>query len=161
MNLEKLNQWLTLTANVGVLVGIIFLAIEIQQNTNAIQYEVTLTEQNIMNGPFTNTDRLPEIKAKINEVQGSSGLTTEFAKTFDLSIEDSLRWTRYLTQVWQINEANWRLVGNDESICEFGKILLSSLDNEIYWNYQRPRYSPEFVDCVENAADPRPSQQSN
>lgn len=33
--LEKLNHWLTLLANVGVLAGIVFLALEIRQNTAA------------------------------------------------------------------------------------------------------------------------------
>ncbi len=31
MNLDKLNQWLSLTANLGVIVGIAFLAIELNQ----------------------------------------------------------------------------------------------------------------------------------
>ena len=31
--MEKLNQWMTLVANVGVVAGIVFLAFEISQNT--------------------------------------------------------------------------------------------------------------------------------
>ena len=34
MSIDKINSWLTLVANLGVLVGIIFLAFELQQNTN-------------------------------------------------------------------------------------------------------------------------------
>jgi len=34
MNIEKLNQWLGLLANVGVVAGIIFLAIEVRTNTS-------------------------------------------------------------------------------------------------------------------------------
>ena len=34
MSIEKINHWLTLLANIGVLAGIIFLAIELQQNTS-------------------------------------------------------------------------------------------------------------------------------
>jgi len=33
MNTEALNRWLTLGANVGVIAGIVFLGVEIQQNT--------------------------------------------------------------------------------------------------------------------------------
>ena len=33
MDLDRLNRWLTLLANIGVVAGIIFLAIEINQNT--------------------------------------------------------------------------------------------------------------------------------
>ena len=35
--MEKLNHWLTLAANVGVIAGIIFLGLEIQQNTRTMQ----------------------------------------------------------------------------------------------------------------------------
>lgn len=34
MNLDKLNNWLSLLANLGVVAGIIFLAIEIRQNSD-------------------------------------------------------------------------------------------------------------------------------
>ena len=37
MNFEKLNQWLVLAANVGVLLGIFFLAFELQQNTQMMR----------------------------------------------------------------------------------------------------------------------------
>ena len=33
MNFEKINQWLSLMANIGVVIGIIFLALEISTNT--------------------------------------------------------------------------------------------------------------------------------
>ena len=33
MNFEKINQWLSLSASVGVVIGIIFLALEIRTNT--------------------------------------------------------------------------------------------------------------------------------
>ena len=39
MSFKRLNQWLTLIANLGVLLGIIFLVIEINQNTEAIRIE--------------------------------------------------------------------------------------------------------------------------
>ncbi len=37
MDTEKVNHWLTLGANVGVLVGIVFLAVEIRQITASNQ----------------------------------------------------------------------------------------------------------------------------
>ena len=35
--MEKMNQWLTLAANLGVIAGIVFLAYEIQVNTDAVR----------------------------------------------------------------------------------------------------------------------------
>ena len=37
MDLDKLNKWLALAANIGVIAGIIFLALEVQVNTTAIR----------------------------------------------------------------------------------------------------------------------------
>jgi hypothetical protein len=49
MNGERLNRWLTLAANVGVLVGIVFLALEIRQNSDhlALQLEFAVPTQKI------------------------------------------------------------------------------------------------------------------
>ena len=40
MKLSNLNEWLTLIANVGVLIGIIFLALEMRQNTSMMQAQI-------------------------------------------------------------------------------------------------------------------------
>lgn len=45
MNLEKLNHWLTLVANIGVLVGIILVAYELRQSRQATIGE---TQQNLL-----------------------------------------------------------------------------------------------------------------
>ncbi len=37
MELDKLNRWLTLAANIGVIAGIVFLAFEVQVNSSAIR----------------------------------------------------------------------------------------------------------------------------
>jgi len=49
VNGDRLNRWLTLAANVGVLVGIVFLALEIRQNSDhlALQLEFDQPTQKI------------------------------------------------------------------------------------------------------------------
>ena len=42
MNLDSANRWLTLTANFGVLIGLIFLVLEINQNTEVARSAVDL-----------------------------------------------------------------------------------------------------------------------
>jgi len=37
MDLDKFNKWLTLVANVAILGGLVFLALEVQQNTDAVR----------------------------------------------------------------------------------------------------------------------------
>lgn len=49
MNSDRLSQWLTLAANLGVLIGIVFLALEIRQNSDhlALQLEFAVPTQKI------------------------------------------------------------------------------------------------------------------
>ena len=42
--MEKLNQWLTLSANVGIIVGIVFLAFELNQNNRLLESEARLNQ---------------------------------------------------------------------------------------------------------------------
>ena len=75
MNLEKLNHWLTLAANLGVLAGIIFLAIEIQQSTNA---QLATSRQQVMEADLvlvTNLIQYPELLVRANDPE-PSGLET-------------------------------------------------------------------------------------
>jgi len=37
MNAELLNKWLSVIGNIGVILGIVFLGLEIQQNTQMIR----------------------------------------------------------------------------------------------------------------------------
>ena len=43
MPFDMLNQWLMLAANLGVIAGIAFLAVEISQNTEAVGRTITRT----------------------------------------------------------------------------------------------------------------------
>jgi len=48
--MSKLNQWLTLVANLSVVVGIVFLAVELRQNTEVMRAQTrdSMTEKQLM-----------------------------------------------------------------------------------------------------------------
>ena len=48
--MNKMNQWMTVTANLAVIAGIVFLGVEIQQNTRAIENQTrdSITEKQMM-----------------------------------------------------------------------------------------------------------------
>jgi hypothetical protein len=47
MNGEKLNHWVSIIANFGVLLGIVILVVELNQNTTALQTEATWSRMEI------------------------------------------------------------------------------------------------------------------
>jgi hypothetical protein len=47
LELDKLNKWLTLVANIAILGGLVFLVLELRQNTNAIRSAAVQEATNI------------------------------------------------------------------------------------------------------------------
>ena len=71
--MDKLNQRLTLIANISVVLGIIFLAVELQQNTQAIQAQTRdlITEKQMEFHGWVATNRdLAGVMGRLSE--GSS-----------------------------------------------------------------------------------------
>ena len=46
MNMDNVNRWLTFVANIGVVAGIIFLAVEVRQNTESLDESRNLAAAN-------------------------------------------------------------------------------------------------------------------
>jgi len=67
VNLDRLNRWLTLAANIGVIAGILFLAYELQQNQLIASSENILSYQSIRNDVLSSINEHPEIWKKGNE----------------------------------------------------------------------------------------------
>ena len=64
MNTDNLNRWLTLCANIGVVIGIIFLALELQQNNELLESQAQETQAlSIQNATTLDQDFLLVIAA--------------------------------------------------------------------------------------------------
>lgn len=95
--MEKLNQWLSLVANLGVIVGIFFLAFEIQTNTSAVR---SATYQAFTDSSFSWAD---------SEIENASALIKIYEKeSFDeLTEEESLLLNRVLYKAFIVMESNY------------------------------------------------------
>ena len=69
MDLDKLNKWLTLLANFGVVAGIIFLAVEIRQNQTLLEqnHRTMLRDQEleILNATHLEVEQFNDLRAQI------------------------------------------------------------------------------------------------
>ena len=70
MNLDSLNKWLMLAANLGVIAGIIFLAIEINQNSLSTQAQ-TRTQLTVIANQMIEFISKPEyVEARTKQLTG-------------------------------------------------------------------------------------------
>jgi hypothetical protein len=80
LKLDKLNQWLSLGANIGVVLGLVFLAIEIRTNsaTNRIATQATVSSNWVaINGAIANNPQLAELITKVRANEPLNDAETE------------------------------------------------------------------------------------
>ncbi len=149
MNAEKVNTYLSLSANIGVVVGLILLLAEISQNTdmmraqiNQNRTEAAMSEQQAS----YNSDHIPAILVKRDK--GES-----------LSDEDMQRYGPYLrsfnrnmdNQLWQYNQG---LLGENipRSIRGGVRAVIGNYEISIaWWDGHKYAFTDEYVAFVEEA----------
>ena len=146
---EKLNSWLSLGANVGVVIGLVLLVMEIQQNTDMMEAQInqSRTETAISEQQAGyNSDYMPAIRVKVEREE-------------QLSREEMLRYEDYVrafnrnmdNQLWQYNRG---FLGNNipRSIRNGvrGVIGKNRLSIDV-WDRQKVSYTDNYVAFVDEA----------
>ena len=114
--MEKLNHWLALIGNLGVIAGIFFLAYEIQANTNAVR---STTYQAFNESSFSWADSEIENVAATAKIYESESLD-------ELTAEQRLPLNRILFKAFTVMESNYlhHRAGNmDDDVFEAKSVL--------------------------------------
>ena len=140
--MDKLNQWLSLTANVGVLIGIFFLAFEIQQNTQMMRAQTkdAVLDKQIQIAEWIATN---EYAAKVY-AKGSDGEDirgTAEGDSYAFIVNGQL-------QVWENEYYQYKLGLYDEDQFQPRRAAwamnLKPKGIREVWQVVRNTYSPEF-----------------
>ena len=146
---EKINSWLTFGANLGVIVGLILLIIEIRQNTEMMQAQMnqsrTEAAQSEQQATY-NSDYMPAIFVKRDTGE-------------QLSDEQLRRYEAYMrsfsrnmdNQLWQYDQG---LLGENipRSIRGAVRAVIGSHELSIQlWDDQKYGFTDEYVKFVEDA----------
>ena len=147
MRSEQINDWLTLAANLAVLAGIIFLVIEISQNTDMMRTQINQSRAELaMNEAESlyNSDYIPSLLTKIR--QGD-----------DVSAEERERYShlfRAFNRNWDNQLRQYREGFLDENI---PRSIRSAVNTEIVtidlarelWEQTKQSYSDEYIAFVD------------
>ena len=144
MNIEKLNPWFTFLANIGVLAGIVFLAIEIQQSNNIAQGNAGAELMQLsmsLNASFYENSEVAELAVKLAYV--GSVLTAEE--------EQKARFLAYnKTNLWQSAEYAYinGLIGENE-ITNFSQDITDNFNMFPglipHWKFISDTFDPDTV----------------
>ena len=140
MNSHKLNRWLTLAANIGVIAGIILLAVELQQNNELLAAQQRFNRLSLATGTATLIAENSALAQAVTNVRdGASSLAT-----VEQTQLDSLAWRSILNQQWTFSE-----LPRDEMPVEQWRSNLNYPFWRDVWAKRKGQLNPEFVDYVE------------
>ena len=149
MNAKKINTWLSLSANIGVVIGLGLLGFEISQNTEMIQAQMnqSRTDTAVSQQEATyNSDYMPALFVKADKGE-------------QFSDEESLRYSAYFraynrnmdNQLWQYNQG---FLGENipRSIKGGARVRIAGNSQGLeLWEIQKYSYTDEYVAFVEEA----------
>lgn len=145
---DKLNKWLTLAANIGVVIGLVLLLIELRQNTEMMRAQITQSRSETAqseNQAVFNSDHIPAVISKVR-----SGAT--------LSDVELIRYEFYFRAVnrnqdnvlWQYREG---FLGENVPDSVRAVVVAEIGSSEIarrIWEQTKSAYSPEYVQFVDS-----------
>ena len=151
MKLDQLNAWLALAANVGVIAGIVFLGLEIRQNTRTMQAAAIqdstgiAREQILMFATDAETNRIAMVGS-----EDPSNLNKEEQKRFFWINRSFWLGMQGLYRQWEMGvlpNLEWDVW--TKIICE----NYSSRGGQVHWPGNKQKLIPAFIDWVELKCD--------
>jgi hypothetical protein len=139
--LDRVNPWMALITNIGVLLGVILLLVELQQNTTAIKSQTeyaNISEWIALSREYALSPDLVEIV-----LRGNEGLE-------NLTPEEHARYFHYLSTYIMITEISFNSI-NDNTF-EYDEVAnrrfilqtFSSPGARAYWEATKNSYTERF-----------------
>ena len=152
MDTDQINRWLTLVANLAVVAGIFFLAVEIRQNTLAVERQMRMDRTVGMMDPYLASPELASIWAKVKEVDGLEPVAARYIERYRLTPEEAALWSRLVHRHWYVQQAQFIFDGPSEdletSIREFYQLYPDV--RIVFEENEDSELSAEFVAYVES-----------
>jgi hypothetical protein len=146
MNLDRLNQWLTLAANAGVIAGFILLAVQMKQNTDALQLQ---NQIELGRGAMTT-----DIAAMGDSAYIAS--TVSILEPSKLTDEQVYQLLVYMDSVMNVAWNTWLAYRAGDATQESWDAALAWVGGffsydaaKIVWNRYKEGYPKPFVDAVD------------
>ena len=150
MDKDNLNKWLTLTANLAVVAGIVFLAFELKQNNELLETEIRTIRHNVRAADFLlPLEHRPYANALIKKRRGEP-LSEYESLILNRGIATTLYNYQYVFTEYSFGRIAESTIPISQWRTDFDGDVSSSLeywpDLREYWEARKNLdYDPEFV----------------
>jgi len=133
MKLERAAHWAEIFGNLGVVVTLVFLVLQVADNSRAIRSQALFERNKAITAPFLVESDLPEILAKIKAADGPEPWAQAFMDKYGLTYAETAVFGRAIMQLWSTLEAEYVLVGDSEGLARRIRVLLKFPDNQLWY----------------------------
>jgi len=148
MNLDQINKWLMLVANLGVVAGFVMLAVQLQQNTAAIRLQTlsTLSSSWVQaESSFTgDTVHLATAKAMYHPSEITPAEMSQVWGYVNMYVNSALN-TWYAFEAGHADEGDWAQAKVS------AKSALDFAVGHVIWTHEKSAYPPRFVAEIDAA----------
>ena len=152
----KLKKWVhvsEIVASIAVVASLIFLALQIGDNTRTLQRQEIRDRSDSLTSPFLDVSQVPSILTKIKAVDGIEDLEKAYMDRYNLTHEEASIWVRYQNVLWAGLEADFVANGISPALEAYIKLLLRYPDVRLSWEYRWSVQDSDFIGYVERLHD--------
>ena len=146
MKADNVNRWLTLGANVGVVIGIVFLAVELQQNNELLQSQASITYVEMRSGSLHNllqNDELLKTVLKAKEGENLSPLESQRLEILYRSAFINWEWEYGQYEKGLLDVSDQPPASRFRAALSYHPLMRES------WSIHKAALSPGFVQYME------------
>jgi hypothetical protein len=146
---DRGSMWISLIASGGVLIGLILVAIELNQNTQQLRLQLEFqSDQKIVdnNRDLLGDNPTPIIAKSITDPKELTFEEALVASSYFLNLLNEFETRYFIYQAGLIEEQDWKR-HIDENICW----TLGSQFAQTTWHTTKSSFEPEFVEYVDDA----------
>ena len=151
--MDTINKWLTLAANVGVLVGIFFVGYELRQTNQFVQAQ---TRQAISDATIDELFRLAESEHLLSaaaKANSNQPLSLEEETSNLLTVAARMRRWENMHYQYRIGlYSAEEMAGNIES---WATVMCLPRFRD-FWDARRAQFNPDFADTIDRVVKDRP-----
>ena len=134
MKLESWAHWAEIAASTAVVVSLVFLTLEIRDNTRALEGQAVRERAAALNQAYVESPLAPSILAKIKGVDGPEPAEALLIERYGLTYEEAGIWARRLADVWTGLEAEFIRDGQSQGLQDRVQLLLLYPDVQVFWD---------------------------
>ena len=153
MKLDTTARWAEVLGNIGVVVTLVLLLVQIQDNTQVLRSQAFVDRGAALNEPFLSATELPAIIAKIKAVDGEHPMIRAYMDRYDLSYAEGEIWSRHVLSQWITLEAEYTMVGDSPALASRVSQFLGFPDQQIWFENGGPAWlsNPDFRTYMDRA----------